>query len=39
VREILPEVNSLSSKFELVTDVGYREGPDTSIAGLAAGAG
>lgn len=26
VREILPEVTSHSSKFELITDVGYREG-------------
>jgi hypothetical protein len=26
VREILPHVTSLSSKFELITDVGYREG-------------
>lgn len=26
VREILPQVSSLSSKLELVTDVGYREG-------------
>lgn len=26
VRQILPEVTSLSSKFELITDVGYREG-------------
>jgi hypothetical protein len=26
VREVLPEVTSLSSKFELVTDIGYREG-------------
>jgi hypothetical protein len=26
VREILPQVHSLSSKLELITDVGYREG-------------
>jgi hypothetical protein len=26
VREILPNVTSLSSKFELITDLGYREG-------------
>jgi len=36
VREILPQVPSLSSKLELITDVGYREGAGHKVVSEAA---
>lgn len=38
VREILPEVTSLTSKFELITDVGYREGAGHKLVSESAAA-
>jgi len=38
VRQILPEVKSLSAKLELITDVGYREGAGAKLVSAAAAA-
>jgi predicted KAP-like P-loop ATPase len=38
VRQILPEVKSLSAKLELITDVGYREGAGAKLVSQAAAA-